>query len=156
MCKKNQHSQWISDNKTESSMLEIIALSILWVVVAALGYRFVRDARAAARVRERQARKSRLPFLERHNYHAVTVAQGRTACASSIQLTGRRFLSRDAPPLPLPGCTMQLCRCRYIHHADRRAEERRFPFGVRKRSEATVAVERRRGDRRKTTDLAFN
>lgn len=137
-------------------MLEIIALSILWVVVAALGYRFVREARTAARVRERQARKSLPQAPERHSYHAVTVAQGRMACANSIQLTGRRFLSRDAPPLPLPGCTMQLCRCRYIHHADRRAEDRRFPFGVRKHNESMVAVERRRGDRRKATDLAFN
>lgn len=137
-------------------MLEIIALSILWVVVAALGYRFVRDARTAAKVRERQAKKSRPPVPERHKYHAVTVAQGRAACANSTGLAGRRFLSREAPPLPLPGCTAQSCRCRYIHHADRRAEDRRFPFGVRKRSEAMVATERRRGERRRATDLAFS
>ncbi len=136
-------------------MLEIIALSILWVVVAALGYRFVRDARTAARVRERQARKSRPPTQERHKYHAVTIAQGRAACSNSTRLTGRRFLSREAPPLPLPGCSLRPCRCRYVHHADRRAEDRRFPFGVRKHTESAVATERRRGDRRRASDLAF-
>ena len=136
-------------------MLEIIALSILGVVVAALGYSFVRDARAAARLREREARRNRPPQAPRNRFHAVTIAQGRPACPGAAQLTGRRFLSRDAPPLPLPGCGARTCHCRYIHHADRRAEDRRFPFGVRKHSGEAVAVERRRGDRRRSSDLVF-
>lgn len=136
-------------------MLEIIALSILWVVVAALGFRFARDARTAARMREREARKSQPPRSELNKYHAVTVAQGRTACLASLQLNGRRFLSNDAPLLPLPECAMRPCHCRYLHYADRRAEDRRFPFGVRKRAESSVSNERRRGDRRKSSDLAF-
>ncbi len=136
-------------------MLEIIALCILWVVVAALGYRFVRDARTAARTREREARRSRPPLSEHNKYHAVTIVQGRTACPASVQLNGRRFLSSEAPPLPLPGCATRPCHCRYVHHADRRADDRRFPFGVRKRGESTVSNERRKGDRRKSSDLAF-
>jgi hypothetical protein len=137
-------------------MLEIIALSILWVVVAALGYRFVQDARADARARERQAIRNRPSRSELHKYHAVTIAQGRTACSGSIQLGDRRFLSKDAPPLPLPGCSRQVCRCRYIHHADRRrAEDRRFPFGVRKHSESSITSERRSLDRRKSSSPIF-
>jgi hypothetical protein len=136
-------------------MLEIIALSILWVVVAALGYRFMRDARAAAKARERQARKTRPPRDEHHKFHAVTISQGRGACPGSLQLSNRRFLSRDAPPLPVPGCAVRTCNCRYVHHADRRADDRRFPFGVRQRAESAVSNERRRGDRRKSSDLVF-
>jgi hypothetical protein len=136
-------------------MLEIIALSLLWVVVAALGYRFFRNARAAARVREREARKNRPARPSINKFHAVTVVRGRSACLGSAHLSGRRFLSEEAPPLPLPGCSVQPCRCRYMHHADRRSEDRRFPFGVRRQGESTVQVERRRGDRRKSSDLAF-
>jgi hypothetical protein len=39
-----------------------------------------------------------------------------------------RFLSGEAPPLPLPGCTAPRCLCRYAHYEDRRARDRRVPL----------------------------
>lgn len=143
-------------------MLEIIALSIFLAVVAALGFRFVRAIGArrkalqsASRSAVAAARKGRLAELEANKYHAVTIVRGHAACPLSAQLSGRRFLSRDAPRLPVPGCATRPCGCRYLHHADRRADDRRFPFGVRKSSESSVATERRRGERRKSSGLVF-
>jgi len=58
-------------------------------------------------------------------HHAVSVAPGRRCCALAREVCGERFLSREAPPLPLKGCTQPECTCRYIHHEDRRAKPRR-------------------------------
>jgi hypothetical protein len=58
-------------------------------------------------------------------YHAVSVRPGRYACGSVLQLQGVRFLSSDAPRLPLTGCNADKCNCRYQHHEDRREVDRR-------------------------------
>ena len=58
-------------------------------------------------------------------FHAVTIAPGRHACAEARALLDQRFLSRDAPPLPLKGCGTPQCECRYEHYDDRRKGNRR-------------------------------
>lgn len=65
------------------------------------------------------ARKARSP------YHAVVVVPGPRACAPAQALRDRRFLSREAPALPLPGCDSGRCQCRYAHFDDRRKGLRR-------------------------------
>jgi hypothetical protein len=50
---------------------------------------------------------------------------GRHACPEAHSLRERRFLSREAPALPLAGCGAGQCACRYEHHADRRKGGRR-------------------------------
>lgn len=40
--------------------------------------------------------------------------------------TRKRFLIDEAPLLPLPGCPINGCRCHYVHHEDRRAQEQRY------------------------------
>jgi hypothetical protein len=43
-------------------------------------------------------------------------------------LLDTRFLSKEAPVLPLAGCSMSgKCRCSYQHHDDRRGLSRRTP-----------------------------
>ncbi len=42
--------------------------------------------------------------------------------------TKRRFLWNEAPQLPLPRCTLELCRCRYVHYRDRRERDRRHRY----------------------------
>ncbi len=59
------------------------------------------------------------------HFHAVTIAAGPRACAAARQLQDQRFLSRDAPPLPLKDCTCSNCECRYEHYDDRRQLGRR-------------------------------
>lgn len=61
------------------------------------------------------------------SWKAVTVQPGESACAAAKELSKKRFLSRNAPRLPLPDCTNQdQCQCKYRHHGDRRGDQRRF------------------------------
>ena len=58
-------------------------------------------------------------------FHAVTIVPGLRACAAALDLQGHRFLSRDAPALPLKKCESGSCTCRYEHYDDRRHGPRR-------------------------------
>lgn len=72
--------------------------------------------------------------------------------ASALVETKKRFLLREAPLLPLAGCTMKYCKCRYIHYEDRRQRERRHFYDPREGSSALIITgsERRsRIDRRR-------
>lgn len=84
---------------------------------------------------------------------SVSVVPGGGACATARRLVNRRWLSGEAPRLPLAGCDSARCQCRYRRHADRRDEEdRRNPLdtlGQFGGFEVASEVERRaRGDRR--------
>jgi hypothetical protein len=58
-------------------------------------------------------------------WHAVSIAPGPHTCMAARKLEGHRFLSRDAPPLPLKNCDSKECTCRYEHFDDRRKGPRR-------------------------------
>jgi len=58
-------------------------------------------------------------------FHAVSIQPGRLCCHEARVLQGQRFLSREAPPLPLKNCTCDSCTCLYQHHDDRRTGARR-------------------------------
>jgi hypothetical protein len=59
------------------------------------------------------------------SYHAVTIATGARCCSAAEALREQRFLSREAPKLPLANCDVLQCECRYAHHDDRRRGPRR-------------------------------
>lgn len=65
------------------------------------------------------------PAAPSNPYHAVSIVPGLNSCAASHRFTGQRFLSRQAPKLPLPSCDAAHCTCRFKHHKDRRAGPRR-------------------------------
>lgn len=85
-------------------------------------------------------------------YHAVSIVMGPNACTAAHRFTSKRFLSRQAPPLPLPTCDAFHCECRFRHHKDRRA-------GPRRRSDIGLApagfagAERRSAGGRRKDDL---
>ncbi|MFL6618062.1 MAG: hypothetical protein ACJ8MH_05645 [Povalibacter sp.] len=58
-------------------------------------------------------------------FHAVSIVSGPHACEAALRFRGFRFLSRQAPRLPLPSCNAAHCDCRFRHHQDRRAGPRR-------------------------------
>jgi hypothetical protein len=59
-------------------------------------------------------------------WHAVSVKPAPGACGAAVSGKQRRWLSREAPMLPLPGCTKpDTCHCTYQHHDDRRGGGRR-------------------------------
>lgn len=60
-------------------------------------------------------------------FQAISIYCGTRSCAVARRFRDHRFLAKDAPQLPLTGCTMPTtCECRYLKHKDRRAERRRF------------------------------
>lgn len=84
---------------------------------------------------------------------AVSIVCTSAGCAAVQALKGRRYLSADAPRLPLSACTLsESCRCIYRKYADRRAGPRREveESGLRRPSPGT---ERRRNRGRRRGDL---
>ena len=65
-------------------------------------------------------------------FQAISIDRGLICCDMARKFSEHRFLVRDAPALPLAGCSMGAkCQCKYIKHKDRRAEPRRLmDFGM--------------------------
>ena len=53
-------------------------------------------------------------------YHAVSIVPCLDACQAVRRIQGERFLSAEAPSLPVAGCDQPNCQCHYLHHDDRR------------------------------------
>jgi hypothetical protein len=72
------------------------------------------------------------PGAPLRRFQAISIYRGVVACDMARKFGEHRFLAKDAPPLPLTGCSMrERCQCRYIKHRDRRGESRRLvDFGV--------------------------
>lgn len=85
-------------------------------------------------------------------YRAVSCSG---VCSAVREIREKRFLEREAPSFPLPGCPEPRCQCVYLHHEDRRAG-RRDRRGLAHPSElyAGVANRRQRLGRR-ATDLVM-
>ena len=101
------------------------------------------------------------------SYHSVAIRYyGNAACPAVRQfaiqptvstqtplfLETQRFLSSEAPLLPLVGCTETSCQCRYVHYADRRDRDRRYPH-VRSVASVPAFVDR---ERRSGTDRRWS
>ena len=64
------------------------------------------------------------------DFRAVEIAPSIMCCAEAVRATGRPYLMREAPRLPLYGCTMPTkCTCKFLKNADRRDTDRRL-FGT--------------------------
>jgi hypothetical protein len=89
------------------------------------------------------------PLTSRQRWHAVAIVASGSACAAARGCKGERYLSVDAPRLPLPGCDAAVCDCTYRHFADRRQEARRADGAP---EDTQANSERRRGRGRRTSD----
>lgn len=88
-----------------------------------------------------------------HPYHGVAINPGEGACRTAQTLKGLRFLSDEAPLLPLASCDASRCRCTFTHFKDRRRGDRRNPYRPETLRHATEGLEDRRRRRgRRTTD----
>jgi hypothetical protein len=84
-------------------------------------------------------------------YHSVSITPCTGACAAARNLRGKRFLSGDAPQLPLPHCPHAACQCGYKHHDDRRQKRRRNADRV-EPPRPWTGTERRQSHGRRVTD----
>ena len=93
----------------------------------------------------------------RSPWYAVSVICTSGSCDAARALKGQRFLSAEAPRLPLPECpSAAACPCVYRKHADRRAGPRREQerIGLRRAPPSGDQERRRRRGRRSTDDLS--
>jgi len=59
-------------------------------------------------------------------WHAVKVVGKGKPCVATERVGDKRFLSDEAPRLPLPECSSpSRCGCIYVHYSDRRRDLRR-------------------------------
>ncbi len=95
----------------------------------------------------------RLQDAKANRYHAVSLLPGPRCCDAIKQFTDTRFLTSEAPKLPLEACDKAQCNCRYKHHPDRRDESRRLvDSGVFGTPIAYRGDEKRQGRGRRKTD----
>jgi hypothetical protein len=84
----------------------------------------------ARRPNPEKAKRRRIAKLPDKKFHAVSLRFPPSACEAAQALGGRRFLSADAPRIPLDDCTVANCKCRFVHYKDRRSgDDRRDTYG---------------------------
>ncbi|HEY3697708.1 MAG TPA: hypothetical protein VGK97_00150 [Spongiibacteraceae bacterium] len=127
-------------------MTELIWLSLALLALAAVIFQMRKRKRGNQQV---NAQNSQIK-----TYPAVGIRYHLLACNAVQPLYGKRFLATEAPALPVAGCNVRPCPCRYIHFVDRRTEDRRAQYGIHKNLIAGVGAERRRSDRRRTPAMA--
>ncbi|MEP5570006.1 MAG: hypothetical protein ABJN62_19355 [Halioglobus sp.] len=86
-----------------------------------------------ARKRKPKSKVRAAPAYKGTSHHKVVKAGAnsryaavscRGHCSAIKGLQGKRFLEREAPALPVMGCTASRCDCVYTHHDDRRTGKR--------------------------------
>jgi len=99
-----------------------IALLISAMIVGTLVFFRLRLSNASARNRRKWDGVAGLGAS--NPFHAVSILPDQQSCVAVDSLRQQRFLSDEAPSLPLLDCSAENCGCRYIHHADRRSGAR--------------------------------
>lgn len=99
-------------------LFSIIGIFVFWRATA--GLRLAPESTAYTERRSGYAAQT--PF------HAVSIHAEGQCCGAVKAVEAQRFLSEEAPGLPLPLCDQEACRCIYQHHRDRRsgARDRRY------------------------------
>jgi hypothetical protein len=92
------------------------------------------------------------PLRSVQRWHAVSIKPKGMSCDAAHACRAARFLSAEAPRLPLADCTTSdTCSCVYKHLPDRRVTSRREEDGGGLKRANKVGQERRsRRDRRKS------
>jgi hypothetical protein len=97
----------------------------------------------------RSARPSRA-----QRWHAVAIRPQGKSCDAAHACRAARFLSAEAPRLPLRECTVSdTCTCVYKHHPDRRLGPRRQQDGAGLARSGKSGQERRKAGDRRRSDL---
>lgn len=132
--------------------MDLLTVVFVLILLAALWWLF----RLRRQPTAEDAKSNELKKGTNSQYHSVSIRVGQRACKSAKEMVGRRFLATAAPKLPLPGCELIDCECKFLHHQDRRANrDRRSPFAAGRIGGATGAFEseqREGSDRRRDSD----
>ena len=83
----------------------------------------------------------------RNRWPSVEIIAPASACSAASACRQKRFLSSEAPRLPLSGCDAAVCKCKYRHFEDRRAGDRRADEAMPKGKRLTVNRRAKQGRR---------
>jgi hypothetical protein len=91
-----------------------------------------KDPEPAAKHSKSSSKSSKSAATPALPFQAVSIYRGIKSCEIAKRFSDHRFLAKEAPQLPLSGCTMNAsCECRYLKHKDRRGAPRRLiEFGL--------------------------
>jgi hypothetical protein len=87
-------------------------------------------------------------------FGAVQIRARLGACRAAQLLQGKRFLSKDAPSLPLRECSAARCSCTFSKLPDRRSDGRRIETGGLHTTLFIAANRRTKRDRRRPAQTA--
>lgn len=96
--------------------ISILITAMLLGLLLLLRLRLVRIADPEARKWDR-----RVGYGGASPFHAVSIEPHQHSCLAAKALKAQRFLSEEAPALPLIACAASECQCKYIHYPDRRS-----------------------------------
>jgi len=101
-------------------VLILIVVVVIWLLLKRL------KANSSSTLKPASATSKR-----KIEFGAVSIKIGPRACSAAKYLRGKRFLSSQAPALPLSKCDISDCTCKYDYYKDRRSEDdRRFPSAI--------------------------
>jgi hypothetical protein len=90
--------------------------------------------------------------VARNPYRAASIVFDVNACDALKAVGSRRFLDaeRNLPVVPLPGCSVAKCNCKYAHYEDRRTsdEDQRHPSALLSQLYGTTGKSNRRQKKR--------
>jgi hypothetical protein len=121
----------------------IVVVLAAFILVAGAAYWFT-----ARREAPRPDRASAPAPKAGGRFSCVEIRTRGGACRAAQALRGQRFLSKDAPSLPLPDCTHVQCGCSFSKLPDRRTDGRRLDYGALNGSLFLTTNRRMKRDRR--------
>ena len=88
-------------------------------------------------------------------FHAVEIRCSKNACQAAHDTHGERYVSAEAPRLPLVQCDRpDRCQCRYQHYEDRRGASRRDSESDSRTHSDVERIEQRKAKGRRADDVA--
>jgi hypothetical protein len=102
----------------------VIAAASYWLAMRRESAQDRHTARGQSSVAGRKAEAAKKSAARR--YAGVEIQVRETACEAAVAMSGQRFLTSEAPALPLAGCTAEHCSCAFVKFSDRRTDDRRL------------------------------
>ena len=119
--------------------MEVVSVVTVLIVAAfiVVAYRLIsanRSSTVSKNAKQTSARKQRTRPTKRSPYRATSIVCEGNTCSAVKGLLNVRFLNLDnvMPSIPVSGCNVGFCKCKYVHHADRRDNhgDRRVPHSL--------------------------
>lgn len=132
-------------NNKKIKQMKII---LLLAVVAAVAYVWHTKRKPVARIKT----TAKTPLnATTTQYKCVVIEPGLVACKQAEAMKDKKILRDDAPVLPLAGCHLGQCDCKFIRYDDRRTDERRGESYVARSVYVDNQDKRSKTERRKKT-----